>query len=36
MRQEAIDLYNKLTSEWTKKPQNLNVCNELLYKLKVI
>jgi hypothetical protein len=35
MKQEAIDLYNKLTSEWNKKPQNLANCTDLLYKLKV-
>ncbi len=35
MKQEAIDLYNRLTSEWNKKPQNLATCNELLYQLKV-
>jgi hypothetical protein len=35
MRQDAIDLYNKLTAEWNKKPQNLEKCNELLSHLKV-
>lgn len=36
MRQDAIDLYNKLTAEWNKKPQNLEKCNELLSHLKII
>jgi hypothetical protein len=35
MRAEAIELYNHLTSEWNKKPQNLEKCLELLSKLKV-
>lgn len=35
MRQDAIDLYNKLTAEWNKKPQNLEKCTELLSHLKV-
>jgi len=36
MKQEAIDLYNKLTAEWNKKPQNFQLCLELLNQLKVL
>ena len=36
MKQEAIDLYNRLTAEWNKKPQNFEACLDLLSKLKVI
>jgi len=36
MRQEAIDLYNQLTAEWTKKPQNFDICLSLLSKLKLV
>lgn len=36
MKQEAIDLYTKLTGEWGKKPQNLAKCSELLYQLKIM
>ncbi len=36
MRQEAIDLYNQLTAEWNKKPQNFDKCLNLLTKLKLI
>jgi hypothetical protein len=35
MKQEVIDLYNKLTSEWNRKPQNLKICSDLLHQLKV-
>lgn len=36
MKQEAIDLYNQLTSEWNKKPQNFEKCLALLGKLKLV
>ena len=36
MKPEAITLYNQLTTEWQKKPQNLNKCNEILYQLKIM
>jgi len=36
MKQEAIDLYNQLTAEWNKKPQNFDVCLNLLSQLKLI
>jgi len=36
MKQEAIDLYNRLTAEWNKKPQNFDACLDLLSKLKLI
>lgn len=36
MKQEAIDLYNHLTAEWNKKPQNFDVCLNLLSQLKLI
>ncbi len=36
MKPEAVNLYNQLTAEWNKKPQNLQKCTELLYQLKVI
>jgi len=36
MRPEAIELYNHLTTEWNKKPQNFDKCLDLLSKLKII
>ena len=36
MRQDAIDLYNQLTAEWNKKPQNFDNCLSLLTKLKLV
>lgn len=36
MRPEAIELYNLLTAEWNKKPQNLEKCLDLLSRLKVM
>ena len=36
MRPEAIELYNLLTAEWNKKPQNLDKCLDLLNRLKVV
>lgn len=36
MRQEAIDLYSKLTNEWNKKPQNFDKCLDLLANLKIV
>ncbi|XP_054264322.1 26S proteasome non-ATPase regulatory subunit 8-like [Macrosteles quadrilineatus] len=32
---EVVALYQKLKAEWTKKPQNLEACGQLLSKLKV-
>lgn len=32
---EVVSLYEKLKSEWTKKTPNLEICNQLLTKLKV-
>jgi hypothetical protein len=34
MKQQAIDLYGKLTNEWNNK--NLDKCSEYLAQLKVI
>ncbi|RMZ94280.1 26S proteasome non-ATPase regulatory subunit 8 [Brachionus plicatilis] len=36
MRKEAVDLYQKLTNEWNKKPQNFEKCLEYLTQLKII
>jgi 26S proteasome regulatory subunit N12 len=36
MKQVAIDMYNKLTAEWNRKPQNLDKCTEILNELKII
>lgn len=32
---DVVSLYQKLKAEWTKKPQNLEACGQLLAKLKV-
>uniref|UniRef100_A0A1B6MMZ6 26S proteasome non-ATPase regulatory subunit 8 n=1 Tax=Graphocephala atropunctata TaxID=36148 RepID=A0A1B6MMZ6_9HEMI len=32
---EVVTLYQRLKSEWSKKPQNLEACGQLLSKLKV-
>jgi 26S proteasome regulatory subunit N12 len=36
MRQDAIEMYNQLNTEWTKKPQNLEKCVQILGQLKYI
>lgn len=33
---DVVLLYEKLKSEWTKTPPNLEVCGQLLLRLKVI
>lgn len=32
---DVVSLYQKLKVEWSKKPQNLQACGELLTTLKV-
>lgn len=36
MNKAAIDLYQALTTEWNRKPQDLNKCSQYLNQLKVI
>jgi len=37
MRQDAIDLYNRLTAEWNKKPQpSYEKCVDLLNQMKIV
>ena len=35
MKQEAVNLYNQLNTEWNKKPQDLKKCVDILGQLKV-
>ena len=36
MKKEAVELYQKLTNEWNKKPANFEKCLEYLTQLKII
>lgn len=35
MKQEVVNLYNQLNTEWNKKPQDLKKCVDILGQLKV-
>lgn len=36
MKQEAVNLYNQLNTEWNKKPQDLKKCVDILGQLKIM
>lgn len=36
MNKSAIELYQALTTEWNRKPQDLNKCNQYLNQLKLV